>query len=393
MPLALPVVWSDAHRRHVPDGEVWVGVRIPGTELPERAERIRAALEAAGAPVGRGRRRSRTRRCTPSTTRRSRSTWPARGTPGARPASRRTRARTASCPTSSPTGACPRAPPAAVHARAGLFAYDTMTLIGPGTWEAARAAIDVAVTAAELAAGRRPAGLRALPPARPPRHADDLRRLLLPQQQRGRRRGAARAAGRAGGRARHRRPPRQRHAGDLLRRPRRCSPAPSTSTRAPAGSPTSRASRTRRAPAARATATSACRPARATTRGWPPCASWPTGRAARGRWSWRSGSTPRPGTPRRRCAVTAGRLPRRGARARGARPADGGGAGGRLRLGGDRHAGPRDPCRARGGTAWLGRCGWAGTSTRGCGRSRARTSPRRPTGAWRRSRSRSGRTP
>ena len=49
MGLALPVVWSDRHRRHVPDGEVWVGVRIPGTELPERAERIRAALEAAGA--------------------------------------------------------------------------------------------------------------------------------------------------------------------------------------------------------------------------------------------------------------------------------------------------------------------------------------------------------
>jgi acetoin utilization deacetylase AcuC-like enzyme len=40
--------------------------------------------------------------------------------------------------------------PAAVTARAGRFAYDTMTLIGPGTWEAARAALDAAVTAAEL---------------------------------------------------------------------------------------------------------------------------------------------------------------------------------------------------------------------------------------------------
>ena len=41
MGLAMPVVWSDRHRLHDPGGEVWVGVRTPGTELPERAERIR----------------------------------------------------------------------------------------------------------------------------------------------------------------------------------------------------------------------------------------------------------------------------------------------------------------------------------------------------------------
>src|SRR3954452_24921357 len=51
MPLAMPVVFSDRHRLHDPGGEVWVGVRTPGTELPERAERIRAALTAAGAPL------------------------------------------------------------------------------------------------------------------------------------------------------------------------------------------------------------------------------------------------------------------------------------------------------------------------------------------------------
>jgi acetoin utilization deacetylase AcuC-like enzyme len=44
------------------------------------------------------------------------------------------------------------ATPAAVWARPGLFAYDTMTLIGPGTWEAARAAVDVALTAVDLVA-------------------------------------------------------------------------------------------------------------------------------------------------------------------------------------------------------------------------------------------------
>jgi len=40
--------------------------------------------------------------------------------------------------------------PAAASARAGLFAYDTMSLIGPGSWEAARAAVDAALTAADV---------------------------------------------------------------------------------------------------------------------------------------------------------------------------------------------------------------------------------------------------
>jgi hypothetical protein len=49
MALAMPVAWSDDHRLHDPGGEIWVGVRTPGTELPERVERIREALEAEGA--------------------------------------------------------------------------------------------------------------------------------------------------------------------------------------------------------------------------------------------------------------------------------------------------------------------------------------------------------
>src|SRR5204862_5494265 len=46
-----------------------------------------------------------------------------------------------------------RRPPAAAWARPGWFAYDTMTLVGPGTWEAARAAADCALTAVDLVAG------------------------------------------------------------------------------------------------------------------------------------------------------------------------------------------------------------------------------------------------
>src|ERR1700749_229621 len=43
----MPVGWSALPRLHEPGGEVWVGVRTPGTEVPERAERIRAAIAGA----------------------------------------------------------------------------------------------------------------------------------------------------------------------------------------------------------------------------------------------------------------------------------------------------------------------------------------------------------
>jgi acetoin utilization deacetylase AcuC-like enzyme len=49
-----------------------------------------------------------------------------------------------------PAGVAPLEP-AAVWARTGFFCFDTMTLIGPGTWEAARAAADVALTAVDVA--------------------------------------------------------------------------------------------------------------------------------------------------------------------------------------------------------------------------------------------------
>ena len=47
----LPVVWSEDCLRHEPDGEVWLGVREPGTEVPQRARVLLGALIAAGAPV------------------------------------------------------------------------------------------------------------------------------------------------------------------------------------------------------------------------------------------------------------------------------------------------------------------------------------------------------
>ena len=70
-----------------------------------------------------------------------------------------------------------------------------MTLIGPGTWEAARAAVDAALTAAELVLDGAPAAYACVRP--PGHHADAscVRRLLLPEQ-RGRRGGALAAPAR-----------------------------------------------------------------------------------------------------------------------------------------------------------------------------------------------------
>jgi len=35
--LAMPAVWSDRCLLHEPAGEIWVGVRTKGTEIPEGA--------------------------------------------------------------------------------------------------------------------------------------------------------------------------------------------------------------------------------------------------------------------------------------------------------------------------------------------------------------------
>jgi len=59
------------------------------------------------------------------------------------------------------------ATPAAIWARPGLFAYDTMTLVGPGTWEAARGAVDVALTAVDLVIDGNPLAYAC---CRPPGH-------------------------------------------------------------------------------------------------------------------------------------------------------------------------------------------------------------------------------
>jgi acetoin utilization deacetylase AcuC-like enzyme len=168
--LAIPVVWSDDCLRHQPGGEVWLGVRDAGTEVPERAEVLLRAVRAAGAPVVAARPhgdealRAVHDGALVDHLRSVWAEWEAAGFPAEHG---RDRVVPYVFPTAGMLAGRPPRRPAAVHARAGLFCYDTMTLVGPGSWAAIRAAGDVALTAADLVAGGAPAAYAL---CRPPGH-------------------------------------------------------------------------------------------------------------------------------------------------------------------------------------------------------------------------------
>ena len=394
--LAMPVVWSDRHTLPRPRRRgLGRACARPATEVPARAER-----DPRRARGGRRAARSSRRRpqptsalldacTTPAWSTTSRSAWADWEAAGLTDDPGQDRVVPYIFPHPGAGRRPPERSPAATAARApAMFAYDTMTPDRPrhvgGGARGARRRADRRRARARGRAGR----VRLLPPARPPRDAHRLRRLLLPEQRRGRRGARLRADGGEPGRGhRRRRPPRQRHPGDLLRAtptvltgsvhvdpgagwfPHFLGFADETGTDGRGREP-QRAARARHR-----------RRRLARGRG----ASSPTGRRARRRarsWS-RSAWTPRAAIPESPLDVTARRLPRGGPRARRARPADRGGAGGRLRPGRDRAARARGarPASRRERVAERDRSGSARTSTRACSPSRARTS--KPPPHWR----------
>jgi acetoin utilization deacetylase AcuC-like enzyme len=149
------VVWSDDVLRHEPGAEIWVGVSTPGTEVPERARVLLDAVTAAGATVVKAEAYDDAvlRAVHDSamvdhleTIAEQWSQGPYEQLVG------QDRVVPYVFPTAGMLDGLPAHVPAATHARAGLFCYDTMTLVGPGTWPAARAAVDVALTAADIVA-------------------------------------------------------------------------------------------------------------------------------------------------------------------------------------------------------------------------------------------------
>jgi acetoin utilization deacetylase AcuC-like enzyme len=149
----MPVVWHPDCLLHQPNGEVWLGVWEAGTEVPERARLLLEALSATGAEI------------LPASAHDDAailavhdaalvdhlaSVWEAWEAAGLPSEHRRPRVVPYVFPTDGLLSGLPLRSPAAIHGRAGRFCYDTMTLVGPGTWRAARAAVDAALTAVEL---------------------------------------------------------------------------------------------------------------------------------------------------------------------------------------------------------------------------------------------------
>jgi acetoin utilization deacetylase AcuC-like enzyme len=154
--LDLPVVWSPDCLAHVPSAEIWVGVSTPGTEVPERLTVIRDALDAGGARLHQATRHDDdvllavhdadfvTHLSTVY------DAWVDAGFPD-HPGQDRVVPYV--FPTDGMLAGMPSQVPTAIHGRAGLYCYDTMTLVGPGTWPGARAAVDVTLDAVDLALG------------------------------------------------------------------------------------------------------------------------------------------------------------------------------------------------------------------------------------------------
>jgi acetoin utilization deacetylase AcuC-like enzyme len=164
----IPVVWSPATRLHEPREEVWVGVPTPGTEVPERVDAILDAL--AGHPLH-------------EATGHGDEVLEAvhdgellaflEGVSGAWAAGPyadvvgQDRVVPYFFPTAALLAGMEPSRASALHGQAGEFCYDTMTLVGPGTWQAARAAVDVALTAVDLVTAGTPAAYAL---CRPPGH-------------------------------------------------------------------------------------------------------------------------------------------------------------------------------------------------------------------------------
>jgi acetoin utilization deacetylase AcuC-like enzyme len=170
MRVSLPLVWSDGHRSHDVTDVVWVGVRVPGDEVPARAERIRDVVTGAGAQAEDA--VAHDDACLSAVHDErlvaflagAHADWERAGLP-ADPGQERVVPYI--FPTAGLLGELEPFVPAATWARTGYFCFDTMTLVGPGTWQAARAAADAALTAADLVLAGAPAAYAC---TRPPGH-------------------------------------------------------------------------------------------------------------------------------------------------------------------------------------------------------------------------------
>lgn len=164
------VVWSPATKLHVPKGEVWVGMPDPGDEVPERVDAILVAASRAGLDVLEATAHDDTVLGTvhdPAFLRHLQTVYAEWMRSGIPERVGQDRVVPYMFATDAMLDGLPWHSPAAVHARAGRYAFDTMTPVGPHTWAAARAAVDCALTAVDLVVGGRPSAYAL---CRPPGH-------------------------------------------------------------------------------------------------------------------------------------------------------------------------------------------------------------------------------
>lgn len=156
MALGIPLVWTGTHRLHEPRDDIWVGMRIPATEVPERAEVIREALVGAGCRIVEAEQHPDSALLAvhaPELLAFLAGAWDEWQRAGMHEEPGQDRVVAYVFPHPGLLSSRTPREPTAVSARTGFYCYDTMTAIGPGTWEAIRAAADCALTAADLVLG------------------------------------------------------------------------------------------------------------------------------------------------------------------------------------------------------------------------------------------------
>ncbi len=164
----MPVVWSPDTRRHDPRHEVWLGVATPAVEVAARVDAILDALPGHERVTASGHGVEALASVhEPALLDFLASAADRWSSEGYAEQAGQSRVVPYFFPTPALTGGLPVRLPAALHGLTGQFCYDTMTLVGPGTWEAAVAAADCALTAADLVAAGAPSAYAL---ARPPGH-------------------------------------------------------------------------------------------------------------------------------------------------------------------------------------------------------------------------------
>jgi acetoin utilization deacetylase AcuC-like enzyme len=146
--VTVPFVWADDVLRHEPGGG--------SAEVPYRAHLIRDALTDAGHQE------------LPAAAHDDEVLLSVHESPVVDWLRTTTTERPHLFPTPMMTAGMPWRYPTAAAARSGVWCYDTVTPVGPGTWEAARAAVDCALTAVDLVVAGPHGAAYAL--CRPPGH-------------------------------------------------------------------------------------------------------------------------------------------------------------------------------------------------------------------------------